>query len=91
MSASADVYLLSESGDRVLERLIWLKYYFVLKRQNIFNLMLNAAKNTHQIKKIKIVENEISYKKVNGHTCLPPPGVELGTSKDGYVSNILLY
>ncbi len=26
-----------------------------------------------------------------GHTCLSPPGVELGTSKDGYASNILLY
>ncbi len=39
------------SGARGLEKLIWLKYYFVLKRQNTFNLGLNAAKSTHQIKK----------------------------------------
>ncbi len=43
------------------------------------------------IVQIKIVENEISYKKVNERTCLPPAGVQLGASKDGYVSNILLY
>ncbi len=30
---------------------MWLKYYFVLKRKNSFKLGLNAAKNTHQIKK----------------------------------------
>ncbi len=76
-------------GARGLERLIRLKYYFVLKWQNTFNLGLNATKNTYQIK--KKVENEISYKKVSGRTCVPPPGVELGTSKDEYVSNILLY
>ncbi len=36
---------------RGLERLIWLKYYFVLKRKKVFNLGLNVAKNVHQIKK----------------------------------------
>ncbi len=71
------------SGARGLERLMWLKYYFALKWQNIFNSGLNVAKNTHQIKNIKIVENEISHKKVNGRICLPPTGMELGTSKDG--------
>ncbi len=39
------------SGARWLERLIQLKYYFVLKRKNTFNLGLNVAKYTHQIKK----------------------------------------
>ncbi len=39
------------SDARELERLIWLKYYFVLKWQNTFNLGLNAAKNTHKTKK----------------------------------------
>ncbi len=41
----------SWSEARAIERLIYLKYYFLLKRQNTFNLGLNAAKNTHQIKK----------------------------------------
>ncbi len=36
---------------RGLERLIRLKYDIVLKRQNKFNLELNAAKNTHRTKK----------------------------------------
>ncbi len=39
------------SGARVLERLIWLNYYFVLKLQNTFNLGLNADKNTDNKKK----------------------------------------
>ncbi len=80
-----------QSGARWLERLICLKYYFVLKRQNIFNLGLNPVKNTHQIRKIKIIENEISYKEVSRRAHPPPPGVQLGASKDRYVSNILLY
>ncbi len=78
------------SGAKVLKRLIWLKYYFVLKRQSTFSLGLNVAKNTYQIEKIQIVQNEISYKKVNGRICLFPPGVDLGISKDEYVE-ILLY
>ncbi len=89
-SSSAYMSISPGSGARGLERLIWLKYCFVLKRQNTFNLELYAVKNTHQIKKIKIVENEISCKKFDGCTCLPPPGVELGTFKDGYVSNTTL-
>ncbi len=39
------------SGAKKLERLIWLKYYTVLKQQNTFNLGFNAAKNTHHMKK----------------------------------------
>ncbi len=39
-----------QSGGRELKKLIWLKYYIVLKRQITFNLGLNAAKNTHYIK-----------------------------------------
>ncbi len=49
-----------QSGARGLERLIWLKYYIVLKMQITFNLGLSAAKNTHYIKKklqIKVVFN----------------------------------
>ncbi len=40
----------SLSGARGLQRIIWLKYS-VLKQQNAFNLGLNAAENTHPIKK----------------------------------------
>ncbi len=40
------------SGARLLERLMWLKYYNVQKRQIIFTLGLNAAKNTDFIKKV---------------------------------------
>ncbi len=43
------------------------------------------------IVRIKVVQNWISYKKVNGCTCLSPPGVELPGLKDGYVSDIILY
>ncbi len=38
------------SGARGLEKLIWLKY-FVLKRKNIFNSEINTAKSMRQIKK----------------------------------------
>ncbi len=38
------------SGARGLERLIWLKYS-ALKQQNTFYLGLNAAENTHPMKK----------------------------------------
>ncbi len=51
---SAYVYLstlLPPSEAAGLKRLIWLKYYFVLKWKDTFNLGLNAAKNTHHIKK----------------------------------------
>ncbi len=34
-----------QRGARGLERLIWLKYYTVLKLQITFNLGLNATKN----------------------------------------------
>ncbi len=67
------VYLLQREA-RGLERLIRLKYYFVLKWQNTFISGLNAAKTTHQIKKaLRVVLNWILYKKVHGHICLSPP------------------
>ncbi len=48
----ANAYLyLPQSGVRGLKRLIWLKYYIVLKGKIIFNLEQNAAKNMHRIKK----------------------------------------
>ncbi len=41
-----------QSGVRRLERLIWLKYYIVLKKQIItFNLGLNTDKNTDYTEK----------------------------------------
>ncbi len=40
-----------QGGVRGLESLIWLKYYFVIKRQITFNLGLNADENAHPIKK----------------------------------------
>ncbi len=48
------------SGARGLEKLASSKYYSVLKWQIIFILGLNAAKNTHHLKKklkIKFVQN----------------------------------
>ncbi len=50
-SRLADISMKPRNGARDLERLIWLKYYFVLKWQNIFNLELNTAKSMHHIKK----------------------------------------
>ncbi len=53
---------------RGLERLIWLKYYVLLKRQITFNLGLNADKIPiiRENVQIKIVQNSISYKKLSG-------------------------
>ncbi len=53
------------------------------------SLGLNTAKKNQKKKKqlyqkmlqIKVVENYILYKKLNGHTCLFPLGVELGPPK----------
>ncbi len=42
-------------------------------------------------KKIEIVRNWISYKKVPGRICLSPPQVELGGSKDQYIWNLIMY
>ncbi len=41
------------SGVRGLERLTCLKYYIVLKQQSTFNLELNVAENTDNLKKIQ--------------------------------------
>ncbi len=40
-----------QKGARGFERLIWLKYYIVLKQEVTFNLGLNTAENTHPVKK----------------------------------------
>ncbi len=40
-----------QSEARGLERQIHLKYYFIQKWQNTFNLGLNATTNTHRIKR----------------------------------------
>ncbi len=40
---------------------------------------------------IKTVQNWISYKKLTECKCLSPLGVELGSSKDCYVWNIIVY
>ncbi len=40
-----------QSGARGPKRLLWLKYYIILKRQITFNLGLNATRNTHHIEK----------------------------------------
>ncbi len=63
-SVSAYVYI-PQSGARRLQRLIWLKYYIVLKRQITFNLGLNADKNTDNKRKgsNKNCLESISYKK----------------------------
>ncbi len=70
------------------------EHYIVLKWESRFTLWLNAAKITNYIRstltkvrlyqkivQIKVVENLLSYKKVNGRTCLSLPGVELGVRK----------
>ncbi len=59
MSEIAFVYL-PPSGARGLERLIWLKYYDLVKRQIKFTFGLNAAdSNALNLKKlqIKVVSN----------------------------------
>ncbi len=78
------------NGARRLERLIWLKYYYVQKQQIIFTLRLNAAKNTNFIKKAssKSCLELNSLQKNHGCTCLFPPGVKLGGSKDWHVWSI---
>ncbi len=40
---------------------------------------------------IKVVWDWISYKKVPERICLSPPGVDLESSKDWYLSDIILY
>ncbi len=50
-SPQAHLAIFLQSGARGLERLIWLKYNTLMKRQNTFDLVLNAAKSTHHIQK----------------------------------------
>ncbi len=82
---------LPQSGAMGIERLIWLKYYIVLKQEITFNLGLNYQKYASHQKKlqIKVVWNWISYKKVRECICLSPFGVELWGSSA--YSNRTLY
>ncbi len=50
-SYKAHMFISPNSEARGLERLIWLKYYIVLKWPITFNLGPNVAENTHPIKK----------------------------------------
>ncbi len=69
------------SGARGLERLVWLKYYFVLKRQITFNLGLNADKYTDNKRKGSKKMFRIQFPTKNSVSAyLSPPGVELGGS-----------
>ncbi len=47
----AHLSISTQSGARWLERLIWLKYYYVQKREIIFTLGLNSVKNIDFMKK----------------------------------------
>ncbi len=79
-------------GGRGLERLPSLRHYNALKQNGTLTSELNAAKNTHYIKKcfkMKVIEYWISYKKVGWRTCLSPRGMELVCSKDLYVTIVL--
>ncbi len=80
-----------QSEARVLERY---PYYNVEKPKSRFTLGLDAAENTHCIKKkvqINVVRNWILYGNVCKCICLSAPGVELGGLKDWYSWNIILY
>ncbi len=66
------------------------KYEIVQKQENPFTFGLNAAENTHYTKKKKTsnksyFQHRISDKKVREGTCVSPPRVELGGSKDDMV------
>ncbi len=76
------------------KKVIETSMYQYSKWESIFSLWLNAAKNTHRIKKklkIKVVQNWISYKKVHERICLSPPGMEPGGSKDSHLWKIIMY
>ncbi len=64
-----------QSRARRLKRLIWLKYYFIPKRQNTFNFGLNTRKIRIKSKKlqIKVLQNWILYHKVRERVYLYPP------------------
>ncbi len=71
---------ISQSGATGLERLIWLKYYIVLKRQISFNLELDPVKNTHYIKKAsnKSLELNFIHKSLLAHMSVSPPPPQSG-------------
>ncbi len=75
-----------KSRPRGLQRLLSIKYYNVLKQESRFKIHFRArhCQNYRLYKKtlqIKVVKNEISYKKLSGCISLSPPGVELGAPK----------
>ncbi len=55
-----------QSGVREFERLTWLKYYFVLKGQNTFNLGFNTAKVHIKSKKYKLFRMKFHTRKSMG-------------------------
>ncbi len=69
------------SGAMGLERLIFFKYYIVLKWESRFTFGLNTAKITDYIKRLSCSEFNFVQKSLK-RTCLCPPGVELWGSKD---------
>ncbi len=82
------------SRARRLQRSVCLKSYTVQKEEVRFTLELNIVKNMRYMKKkfrIKVVQNWILYKKVRERICLSPPRVELDSSKDQYVNNLIIY
>ncbi len=82
------------SGVRELQRSVYLKSYNVQKWEIRFTLGLNAAKNTHYIKKKSQNKSCYSYKKVSRHTFFSSPGVELccfSISVHYKISNVLMF
>ncbi len=83
-SLQAHMSIYPQSGDRGLERLIWLKYYIALNWRITFNLGLNAAKNTHPIKKASNKScSELNFvqKSPWAHMSIPPPEWSKGAQK----------
>ncbi len=74
---------------RGLERLICFKQYNIHKWE-CRHFWDEGCQNygLYQTIEIKVFENLISYKKVSRRTCISPPGVELGGSKNRYVLKI---
>ncbi len=71
---SSYVVIFPRSGARVLQRLLPLKYYNVQKWESRYILGLDAAKNTHYVRKcfkLKLLSTEFQTKKsVGAYACL---------------------
>ncbi len=74
---------------------ICFKYHIVMEWKSRFSLGLDADKNTNcmrKLLKLKLLSIEFCTQKSAGaHVYIPHTRVELGVSKDWYVSNIILY